>query len=213
MKRKPTRIILGYKNENYKLMNFFTGEQDNSFYFHIYRKPNEFPMRDIKRDIKNETSNELRIHFPDFVPTEFNENHMSFHEKGYIHSTDAVGNRYHDGIIGIPFSKIDTYLFALVVAPKHPSNLIKLTRQKDSTRDIHIALQDDVQPFGLHFAFYKKGAILPKPPPDLIGGGFVACEYDDKVFGLLLAMKKVVPGIKGGSVAWPPFTVILKRIG
>ena len=138
MSRKPSRIILDYRKKNYKFMNFFVDKKDNSFYFHIYRKSNEFPMK--SKTPLSDKSNIQRIHFPDFEPTGFNENHISFHESGYIHSTDSDGKRYRDAIIGIPFSKIESYLFILVIVPKNPLDMIELS-MVDLGRDIQIHLQ------------------------------------------------------------------------
>ena len=211
MRRKSSRIILGYRGKNYKFMSFFVDKRDNSFYFHIYRKPNEFPMN--PKTPLPEKSNILRIHFPGFEPTGFEENHISFHKSGCIHSIDSKGHRYRNGTVGIPFSEIESHLFILVLAPKNPSDMLELSKL-DSTRDIRIGISDEMQPFALHFGVHKKwSSVMPRLPSNDLLGGYIKCGFDDKDFELLIAMSKVdkVPGV--GKVEWPPFTLVLKRIG
>ena len=210
MKRTHPRIILDYQGKNYKFMSFFVDRKDNSFYFHIYRKPNESPMR--PKTPLPDKSNFLRIHFPDFEPTGFKENHISFHESGYIHSTDSMGKRYRDGIVGISFSKIKSHLFILGLAPKNPSDLVELSRL-DSSRDIHIALPNDIQPFILHFGVHRKESLSLPALPNNLFDGLIMVQFDDKDFELLIAMTKVgaIPGVE--KVDWPPFTLELKRTG
>ena len=209
--QRPTRLILGYRGNSYKFMNFFVDKHDNSFYFHIYRESGETPMQSRGGAQKGK---ELKFNFPSSVPTGFPENKISFHKSGYIHSTDGMGQRYRDGVVGIPFAEIEAYMFILVVAPRHPVDMVRLTKI-DKKRDIHLHLRDDISPFLIHFAVVRKGAQqLPRIPSaeDLLGGVIMG-EYDDKDFGLLIAATKVLkaPGVE--EIAWPPFPLVLKRVG
>ena len=85
----------------------------------------------------------------------------------------------------------------------------------DSRRDIHLRLPDNVGPFAVQFAIVKKGTNqMPRIPPEQdLPGGCIMCSYEDKEFGLLLAMTKVMKTRGLAEVAWPPFPVVLKRVG
>jgi hypothetical protein len=148
------------------------------------------------------------------VSTGFEENKISFHKSGYIHSTDVYGQRYRDGLVGIPFENVTSFLFVLVVAPKNPLEMIELGTV-DNQRDIQIHLPEDVSPFTLQFAIVRKGTKqLPLIPTEQnILGGYIMCEYDDKEFGLLLIITKVLKTKELDEVFWPPFSLVLKRVG
>lgn len=207
MQSKSQRIIFGYKNRNYKFVSFFTDKKDNSFYFHLYRRPGETPM---EPKIPLHERGDSKIDFTSYHQTNFKENKISFHKSGYIHSTDNQGNRFKDGTIGIPFETIDSFLFILVLAPHNPTEMIKLDKI-DSTRDVHIGLPDNIEPFAVHFAVYKRNT---NPKPNVLHriGRIIKCEYNNKDFGLLICLSKVLKATGIDKVNWPPFTLVLKRI-
>lgn len=210
-KRKPSRIIFGYKNRNYKFVSFFVDKNDNSFYFHLYRKLGETLMSSGN---SNNNESVKHIHFSSFKPTDFEENKISFHESGYIHSTDKYGHRYKDGVVSIPFRDINSYMFILVLAPRNPEELIEI-HKLDDTRDIYIKLPDTINPFMVQFAIIKTGtSLLPLIPDNQnILSGLIYCQYDNKENGLLIALTKVLNKTGKDKFDWPPFTLILKRTG
>lgn len=210
-KKKPSRIIFGYKKKNYKFVSFFVDKKDNSFYFHLYRKLGETLMSSGK---SNNDESVKHIRFSEFKPTNFEENKISFHESGYIHSTDKYGHRYKDKVVGIPFREVDSFMFILVLAPRNPKELIEI-HTIDDTRDILIKLPDTIHPFMVHFAIIKKGSsLLPLIPKNQnILSGLIHCYYDDKEHGLLIALTKVINKTGKDRIDWPPFTLILKRTG
>ena len=210
-KRKPSRIIFGYKNKNYKFVSFFVDKNDNSFYFHLYRKLGEKLMSSGK---SNNNESIKQIHFSSFKPTDFEENKISFHESGYIHSTDKYGHRYKDGVVGIPFRDISSYMFILVLATKNPEELVEI-HTVDNARDIHIKLPDTIHPFMVQFAILKKGSSsLPLIPANQnILGSLIHCDYNDKEYDLLIALTEVLNKTGKDRIDWPPFTLILKRTG
>ena len=206
MKTKPVRIIFKYFGKFYKFMNYFPDKKDNSFYFHIYQGVSQ----NIKiPNIPLEKRENNIIDFNDFVETNFKRNKLSFHESGYIHSTDNKGNRFQNGIIGIPFDKIDNSLLILVLGPKRIDTLIE-TKKVNKKTDLLINLPLDIKPFTLNFEIYRKSKKneLDIAIPNLISESFVMTEYEGKEFGLRLYVQKVL-----GKVYWPPFNLILKRIG
>ena len=208
---KPSRIIFGYKGKHYKFLNFFVDKNDNSFYFHLYRKKGETL---ISSDESDSDESVKHIKFSSFKQTDFVENKISFHESGYIHSTDKHGYRYKDNVVGIPFRDIISYMFILVLAPKNPEELIEI-HKLDNTRDIHIKLPDTIYPFMVHFAILKKdSSSLPLIPVNQnILSGLIHCDYDDKKYGLLIALTKVLNKTGKDRIDWPPFTLVLKRTG
>jgi hypothetical protein len=48
---------------------------------------------------------------------------------------------------------------------------------------------------------------------DLMGGSFMQCKFDDMAFDLLISMSKIENAAETEKVNWPPFPVVLKRIG
>jgi hypothetical protein len=209
-KQKSCRIIFEYRGKYHPFLSFWVDKNDNSFYFHIYRRPGETPMSSNDGPIQNGS----RIDFQLFKPTGFNENKMSFHGSGYIHSTDKYGRRYRDGVRGIAFQKIETYLCFLLVAPPNPAHLVEIP-SIDVNRDLQIHLPDDVAPFALQFTIIKKGTkTLPQIPiEECLFKEFIICEFTDKQFNLLLAATKVLKGQALEDVSWPKFPFVMKRIG
>jgi hypothetical protein len=206
MKTKPVRIIFKHLDKFYKFMNYFPDKKDNSFYFHIYQEVSQ----NIKiPNIPLENRENFIINFKDFVETNFKRNKLSFHESGYIHSTDNKGNRFQDAVIGVPFDKIENSLLILVLGPKRIDTLIETEKINEKT-DLLINLPLDIKPFTLNFEIYRKSKKneLDIAIPNLISGSFVMTEYEGKEFGLRLYVQKVL-----GKEYWPPFNLILKRIG
>ena len=79
----------------------------------------------------------------------------------------------------------------------------------DKTKDIVIRLKDDIKPFTLNFDVYKKTEVdkLDVSNPNLIFGGYILAEMDDKEFALRIYGQKVL-----GKPFWPPFNLILTQI-
>lgn len=211
MKIEPFRVVLEHRSKRYKLINFFPDRRDNSFYFHIYRKPGE-KIKQPETPLNQKP--DRRIDFGAYYPVDFDENKISFHESGFIHSTDRQGNRFSDGVVGIPFAEIGKLTPILCVAPRDPRCLVPAGKP-DSTRDITLHLPSAVEPFALHFGIRRKGfADLPAiSTTEQMLPGFIGCSWDDKDFELLLTPKKVLRSNDDQEVSWPPFTLVLKRIG
>jgi hypothetical protein len=207
MKTKPIRIIFKYKNKYYKFMNYIPSKKDNSFYFHIYQESFE----NLKiLNIPLEKREDNKINFNDFVETNFKRNKLSFHQSGYIHSTDSKGNRFQDGVIGIPFDKIDKSLLIMILVPKKIDTLIEIEKINQKKIDVLINLPSDIKPFTLNFEIIRKSKIseLDISITNLICPDLLITEYYDKKFGLRLYLKKAI-----GNAEWPPFNLIFKRIG
>lgn len=206
MKIKPTRIIFRHQGKFFKFMNYFPDKKDNSFYFHIYEESSQ------KLKIPNIPLQERKdgmIDFGDFEDTDFKRNKLSFHQSGYIHSTDENGNRFKDGVVGIPFNSIEKSLLILVLGPKKIDKLVEIETTNMKT-DILIELSTDITPFTVNFEIYRKTKIseLDFLVPNLISGGFIFTEYDSKEFGVRLYLQRVL-----GNAVWPSFNLILTRIG
>jgi len=156
----------------------------------------------------------LRIHFPSFIPTGFSENKISFHESGYIHSTDRNGQRYRDGVVGIPFREIKSCHFVLAVAPRNPTEMPEL-EVMDERRDIKIDLPEDVAPFVVQFAIARKSINqMPDIPQEqMFMKGYIRWSHENKEFDLLIAMTKVLKSNDSDVIMWPPFPLVLKNLG
>jgi hypothetical protein len=48
---------------------------------------------------------------------------------------------------------------------------------------------------------------------DLMGGSFMQCEFENMAFDLLISLSKIEKTAETERVNWPPFPVVLKRIG
>ncbi len=206
MKTKPTRIIFRYQGKLFKFMNYFSDKKDNSFYFHIYEESTE------KLKIPNIPLHERKdrmIDFEDFVDTDFKRNKLSFHQSGFIHSTDENGKRFKDGVVGKPFTSIEKSLLILALGPKKIDTLIEIETTNLKT-DILIELISDIKPFTVNFEVYRKTKMseLDISIPNLISGGFLLTEYDSKEFGLRLYLQRVL-----GDAIWPKFNLVLTKIG
>ena len=210
MKQKPLRVILNYKGQLYKLLNFFVDKKDHSFYFHIYRKLGETPMAP-----EGKSYQEIKkIDFKKWIPTDFPENKISFHESGFIASTDKNGGRDRDGIKGIKFDQIENFQVILIIAPPDPTQLLKFSKS-DTERDIVLNLSDSIEPFSLQFFIYKKNSTKKPHIPNQMDvfGRLICCEYGDKDYGLMLAGIKVSTAGNVQRITWPPFALVLKILG
>jgi len=204
-KEKSTRIVFKYNNKYYKFIGFFVDKNDNSFYFHTYEEANQnFKMFDFLWK-QNEST---KIEFERFKEFDFVKNKLSFHESGFIHSTDKNGKRLKDGVKGIPFSKIDTSLLILIIGPKKIETLIEID-EPNKNRDLLIELPE-VNPFTINIEVYRKSEAnkLDINHANNIFGGYILFSQQNKEFGLRIYAQKVE-----GVPVWPPFTLTLTRIG
>jgi hypothetical protein len=208
---KPTRIVFDYRGKFYKFMSFFRDKRNNSFYFHVYRKKGET----LKHyNVITTEDGQMKLDFTSFQQTPFEENHLSFHESGVIHSKDCEGKRYQNGFSGIPFQDINTFLNILVIAPQNPKYLIE-TKSIDTRRDIQFHLKDDVEPFSIQFFIVRKDSNeYPHiPSTENLINGLVKIAYTGKIYDLIIGVTKVLKASPEIEVAWPLFPVVLKRIG
>lgn len=186
-------------------MNFSVSKSDNSFYFHFYDDVVE-KVKLPKTPLENR--NDGKIDFSDYVETDFKRNKISFHKSGYIHSTDKLGNRLRDGIIGFSFNEIEISKLVLICAPKKIEYLNTTEKIREST-DIIIHLPKEIKPFTIHFDVYRntRDKELDISNPNLLFGGFIMVTFPDQEYGLRIYAQKVL-----GRAIWPPFNIILTRI-
>jgi hypothetical protein len=83
------------------------------------------------------------------------------------------------------------------------------------SRDIHFALEGDVQPFVVNFIVHRKSSSeMPLADAnDLMSGRLMQCKFEDMDFDLLITMAKIEADAEGGKVNWPPHSIVLKGIG
>ncbi|UJH69074.1 hypothetical protein [Allomuricauda sp. SCSIO 65647] len=149
----------------------------------------------------------MKIDIKNPVTTEFMRHKFSFHKSGYIHSTNKKGNRYKDGIKGIPFNKIESSSLILLLAPKNISKLEKYRPKKDG-HDFIFPISKEQSPFSMNFEVFRKSKIrnLPKIPDD-IHLGLCTYEWEDMKFGLRFYIQNIK-----GALEWPESTLVLKRV-
>ena len=197
-----TRITFTYKGSTYKFMSFWVGRNDNSFYFHVYRRPDEPLMVPPQMTGKGGRRN---IPFKEFTPTTFTPHKISVHESGTIHTTDKTGARHADGRKTIPFAEIQGIHNIVILAPKHPEQLVKGSH--DPARDINLGLPEDIRPFTVQFFAYRQGESIP---PFLPAGvklllDPVQIQITGKAYGLMILF---IP-VGGPVIYWPEFFVYM----
>ena len=205
MKLKPTRIIFKYNGKYYKFMSYFVDKTDNSFYFHIYNEN----IDGVKQfNISKQGTTGMKIDFENVKGTDFKRNKLSFHQSGYIHSTDNNSKRLEDGIIGTKFKNIETSLSILVLGPQRIDTLTEIKATSHKT-DIVFDFKSNIQPFTVHFDIYRLSneSKLDISNPNLYSGEYIMTRYDHKEFGLRMYLQKLL-----GDEIWPPFNLVLKRI-
>ena len=193
------RVVFGYQEKNCLFMSFFADGKDNSFYFRIYRGSDQ--------------SDVVRIQLPEPEAAAL-EKEISALEAELAHLKGTNGNHHHSGKRNADSSQKGPNFSILSVAPGHPAKMVE-SPSLDSKRDIHFALQGDVQPFVVNFIAHRKSS--PEMPiieaDDLMGGSFMQCKFEDMAFDLLISMSKIKKTAETERVNWPPFPVVLKRVG
>jgi hypothetical protein len=193
------RIVFGYEGKSRLFMSFFADAKDNSLYFRIYRSGDQ--------------SDVVRIHLPEPDATA-REKEITALEAELARLKGANGNHHHGGERKAAAGPKGPNFSILSVAPGHPS---KMTEQPgiDSKRDIHFALQGDARPFVVNFIAHRKSSTeMPIiEDSDLMGGSFMQCEFENMAFDLLISLSKIEKTAETERVNWPPFPVVLKRIG
>ena len=203
VKPQATRIIFGHSDKNYKFMSFVTDKTDNALYFRLYRKQ---PAPDTM-----EESDIIRIQLPESEPESFEGGRLSVMDDRLTQS--RIIKRMRHSAHGDPLTQSGANITILSVAPEHPSRMITIS-DRDS-RDIHFALEGDVQPFVVNFIVHRRQSLeMPLAnPSDLMGGRFIRCKFEDMDFDLLITMAKIEADAEGGKVNWPSHSVVLKGIG
>jgi hypothetical protein len=193
------RIVFGYDGKSRLFMSFFADSKDNSLYFRIYRGGDQ--------------SDVVRIQLPE-PDTAVLEEEISALEAELVRLKGTKGNHHHSGERNAASSRKGPNFSILSVAPAHPAKMAE-SPSLDSKRDIHFALQGDVRPFVVNFIAHRKSS--PEMPiiegGDLMGGSFMQCEFDNMAFDLLISMSQIGKTAETERVNWPPFPVVLKRIG
>jgi len=172
-------------------------------YFRLYRKqtaPDTMEESDI-----------IRIQLPESEPESFEGGRLSVMEDKLTQS--RIIKRKRHSAHGDPFTQSGANITILSIAPEHPSKMVDINDR--DPRDIHFALEGDVQPFVVNFIVHRKqSSEMPLADSnDLMGGCFIQCKFEDMDFDLLITMSKVQADAEGGKVNWPPHAVVLKRIG
>lgn len=208
-KLKPARLVLGYKGCNYKLLSMFFGN-DNSVCFHLYRHPGEYPMRptyDATQDGKT------LIHFPGFEPTNIEEDHLSFHRSGQIHSRVNHPSKYRAVFQGLAFDEIEDCRLLLCVAPPQPDQLVRASDTLNPRRDIHLGLGDEIEPFYLQLGIYREKDKISLPVVNETDyNGYIIHTRSGQEFGIWVKVSLVAKKEPSVQINWPPFTLVLKRV-
>ncbi len=209
VKPQATRIIFSHQGQDYKFMSFVTDKTDNTLYFRLYRKPTGPDMKHNCDAIDD--SDVIRIQLPESEPESFEGGRLSVMDDGLTQSR-IIKNKRHSAH-GDPLTQSGANITILSIAPEHPSRMVYISGH--DPRDIHFALEGDVQPFVVNFIVHRKSSSeMPLAnPSDLMGGRFIQCKFEDMDFDLLITMAKIEADAEGGKVNWPSHSVVLKGIG
>jgi hypothetical protein len=190
-------------------MNFVTDKTDNTLYFRLYRKPTGPDMK--RNGDAIEESDIIRIQLPESEPESFEGGRLSVMDDKLTQS--RIIKRKRHSAHGDPLTQSGANITILSVAPEHPSKMIAISSH--DSRDIHFALEGDVQPFVVNFIIHRKQSLeMPLAEAnDLMSGRLMQCKFEDMDFDLLITMSKIEADAEGGKVNWPPHSVALKRIG
>lgn len=193
------RIVFGYEEKSRLFMSFFADGKDNSLYFRIYKNGDQ--------------SDVVRIQLPE-PDDAAREKEIAALEAELARLKGAKGNHQHGGERNAASSPKGPNFSILSVAPGHPSKMTELP-SIDAKRDIRFALQGDAGPFMVNFIAHRKSsAEMPiMEDGDLMGGSFMQCKFEDMAFDLLISLSKIEKAAETEKVNWPPFPVVLKRIG
>jgi hypothetical protein len=193
------RIVFDYEGKNRLFMSFFADGKDNSLYFRIYRGADQ--------------SDVVRIQLPEPEVAAL-EKEISALEAELARLKGTKDSHHHSGEHNAAPSPKGPNFSILSVAPAHPSRMAEVTNL-DAKRDIHFALQGDVRLFMVNFIAHRKSS--PEMPiieaGDLMGGSFMQCKFDNMAFDLLISMSQIEQTAEVEKVNWPPYPVVLKRIG
>ena len=190
--------MFDYGGKSRLFMSFFADAKDNSLYFRIYRGGDQ--------------SDVVRIQLPEPEAAAL-EKEISALETELARLKGAKDN-HHGGGRNPASSPKGPNFSILSVAPGHPSKMAEVP-SPNSKRDIHFALQGDVRPFLVNFMAHRKSSTeMPIiENGDLMGGSFMQCKFDNMAFDLLISLSKIEETAETEKVHWPPFPVVLKRIG
>jgi hypothetical protein len=196
MKQKDSKIYFKYNGVLYKLLNVFADKKDNSIYFHLYERAN--------RKLYSAVISNKLIYIDKFEIHDFEQNKISFHESGYIHSTNEKGEKLKS-ILGIPFKEIQVELSILVIVPKKIESLIVANKEVNGN-DLIIDFENKkLIPFILVFdviRISKKNELLP------LAKRTATIEFPNKEFGLRLHLQEIL-----GESKWPEHSISLIRTG
>ena len=192
------RIVFDYGGKSRLFMSFFADAKDNSLYFRIYRGGDQ--------------SNVVRIQLPE--PDVVAREREIAALEAELARLKGTKDNHHSGGRNTASSPKGPNFSILSVAPGHPGKMTELPGI-DAKRDIRFALQGNVQPFVMNFIAHRKSsAEMPIiEGGDLMGGSFMQCKFEDMAFDLLISMSKIENAAETEKVNWPPFPVVLKRIG
>jgi hypothetical protein len=198
-KTSDIRIVFDYEGKSRLFMSFLADAKDNSLYFRIYRGSDQ--------------SDVVHIQLPE-PDAAAREKEIAALEAELARLKGAKGNHHHGGERTAAPSPTGPNFSILSVAPGHPSKMAEV-QNLDAKRDIRFALQGDALPFVVNFMAHRKSSTeMPIiETGDLMGGSFMQCKFDDMAFDLLISLSQIENAEETEKVNWPPFPVVLKRIG
>jgi len=203
VKLQDIRIIFGHQGRDHKFMSFLCDKADNTLYFRLFRKSTA-PGSEEVSDI-------IRIQLPESEPASFEGGRLSVIDDKLTQS--KIIKRKRHSAHSDPLIQSSANITILSIAPEHPSRMVEIPGREE--RDIHFALQGDVQPFVVNFIVHRKNSEeMPLADKnDLMGGQLMQCKFDGMDFDLLITMSKIEPDADGDKMNWPPHSVVLKRTG
>lgn len=205
-RRLPLRIVLQFRGTTRKFCSLFVG-RDNSFYVHPYRPPGQ-PWRVPGGDAEKSQAGRAQLDLKDFTSPQFNLHKLSYHQRGFIHLTNTMGQRYRDGICGPAFEDLSLPYDFCVLVPCDPGLLP--VHAGDPGFVARIALPDEIGPFYVTLTIIQ-GAAPPAPMQGPLIVQPLNFVFEGCAYGIALTMWPVKGTTEEAVPAWPPFPFLLFR--
>jgi hypothetical protein len=197
------RAFLEYEGIPRKFFTLLVG-RDNSFYVHLARpigQPWRYPGTSAARE-----NGMIELDFINFVEPSFDLRKISFHPTGYIHSTDAKGKRFRDGLRGPAFSDMTLPHEICAMCPSHPTTLPTFDQAGGNT--LRIVIPNECGPFSAVLSIIETSMPPAASVPDVW-----PIIFPEVRFSLLLSLRPVREMVRKEPPPWPPFPFFVLMTG
>ena len=202
----PFRVVLTQGGVSRKFFTLLQGS-DGSLYIH----PNRDKSKPWKIPKLGNASDGMTIDFGKWSEPKFEPHKISFHPSGFIHVTNATGERFQDGIRGPTFEEMQPLHLLCFVAPSKLSEMPAYTKDDKKCMLVNLVLPDSVPPFVVTMALGKTNPGPAEDDGSLITNRFILPLNSGHFFVFLL--RAVLPRTAGAVSSRPSFPLFVLRTG